>query len=403
MKPYSAIAALLVSAFLLIAGGGLVNLLVPLRAKSEGFPEFSIGLLGSFYFGGMLAGTLAAPFIVRRAGHIRAFSAFVAGAVVAAILLPTMAAPLPWLALRGALGFAFAGLYAVIESWINSRATNANRGGFYGFYQIVTFGASAFGQLALTLQPPTSFVGFTIGGSLIALSIIPLATTAADQPIQPRAARLRVGWLIKLSPVGALAAFLVGATNGAYTALGPIYALGVGFAPQAVPWFTTAVTLGSAIGVYPAGRLSDKIDRRVMMCALSGLGALFEAALWLRHGGEASTIALGFAVGVTTFALYTLTTSHANDSARADQTMLVSAGLLFLYCAGAIIAPALAAALMRVFGPGALYAQNAVAHLILAAFVLSRIFLRPSKAGAKDEAQKPSETATLAEAETIAR
>ena len=372
MKPYSAIAALLASAFLLIAGNGLVNVLTPLRAKIEGFPELTIGLLGSIYFGGMLAGTLATPFIVRRAGHIRAFSALVAGAVVTVILLPTIVQPMVWLVLRGGLGFVFAGLYAVIESWINAKATNSNRGALYGFYQIVAYAASAGGQLSLTLLAATSFVGFTIGGALLALSTIPLALTNADAPVQPRSARLRLGWLIRLSPVGALAAFLVGAANGAYTALGPVFALGAGLSPQAAPLFTTAVTLGSAIGVYPAGRLSDVLDRRAMIASLAAVGALFEIALWFSHAGGAALIALGFAVGLTTFTLYTLTTSHANDRARTNEMVEVSTGLLFLYCAGAIIAPTLAAALMRAFGPGALYGQNAVTHLALAAFALWR-------------------------------
>jgi MFS family permease len=374
LKLYSAIAALLASAFLLIAGNGLVSVLTPLRAKTEGFPELTIGLLGSVYFGGMLAGTLATPLIVARAGHIRAFSALVAGAVVAVILLPVMVRPASWLILRGALGFVFAGLYAVIESWINAKATNANRGQLYGFYQIVAFAASACGQLTLTLSnsASASFIGFTLGGALLALSTIPLALTNADAPVPPRVVRMRLGWLIRISPVGALAAFLVGATNGAYTALGPVFALGVGLTLHSAPLFTTAVTLGSAIGVYPAGRLSDFIDRRAMIACLSGVGALFEIALCLLRVGPGGIIGLGFVVGLTTFTLYTLASSHANDRAKAHQTVLVSTGLLFLYCAGAILAPTLAAGLMRVFGPGALYAQNATAHVILAAFALYR-------------------------------
>ncbi len=226
--------------------------------------------------------------------------------------------------------------------------------------------------MAITLQSPTSFVGFTIGGALLALSTIPLALTNADAPIPPRVVRLRLIWLMRLSPVGALAAFLVGATNGAYSALGPVYALGVGFTPQAAPLFTTAVTIGSALGVYPAGRLSDRVDRRAMIAVLSGVGALIEIALWRFQGGQAALVALGFAVGATTFTLYTLTTSHANDRAKAEQTVLVSTGLLFLYCAGAIIGPIVAAALMRDGRPGMLYAQNAVLHLGLAAFALWR-------------------------------
>ena len=148
MKPFSAILALLLSVFFLVAGNALAGLIVIAVARQDrGLSlEISIGLLGSAYFAGMLAGTLVAPAIVRRAGHIRAFSAFVAATVAIAILYPLWVAPAAWLVLRGSLGFAFAGLYGVTESWINSKASNSNRGALYGIYQIVTFGGSACGS-----------------------------------------------------------------------------------------------------------------------------------------------------------------------------------------------------------------------------------------------------------------
>jgi MFS family permease len=373
VKPYSAILALLLSVFFLIAGSGLASLIVPLRAKIEGFPELSIGLLGSAYFAGMLAGALVAPAIVRRAGHIRAFSAFVAASVVIVILYPIWVAPAAWLVMRAALGFAFAGLYGIVESWINSKATNSNRGALYGVYQIINYCASACGQLLLTLHTPMSYELFSVAGALLAMSIVPLAMTTVEAPIQPKTVRIRLSWLARLSPVAAIAAVAVGAANGAVWALGPVYALGLGLSPEAVPWFTTAVILGSAIGVYPAGRLSDHLDRRIVIVAVAGAGALLEIALWRYQGNGASLVALGFAVGATTFALYTLAISHANDRASADQTMLISSGMLFLYCIGAILAPALAALMMRLFGPSTLFAQNALVHLVLAAFTLWRI------------------------------
>lgn len=109
---------------------------------------------------------------------------------------------------------------------------------------------------------------------------------------------------------------------------------------------------------------------------MAAVGALLEVALWRRQGGGGALVALGFAVGVTTFALYTLATSHANDRATAEQTIPVSSGLLFLYCVGAILAPAFAAFMMRLFGPSALFAQNASIHLGLALFTLWRIVAR---------------------------
>ena len=133
----SSIAALLSSVLVLIAGNGLVNTLVPLRAKMEGFPDLAIGLLGSGYFAGMLAGTLAAPSLIARAGYIRAFAAFVAGAVVVALIYPLAVVPAVWVGLRYAIGFLFSGFYAVIEAWLSDKSSDADRGRVYAVYQVV--------------------------------------------------------------------------------------------------------------------------------------------------------------------------------------------------------------------------------------------------------------------------
>ena len=57
---YAQVSALLCAVFILIAGNGLSNTLIPLSATAAAFPEISIGLIGSAYFGGMLVGCIAA-------------------------------------------------------------------------------------------------------------------------------------------------------------------------------------------------------------------------------------------------------------------------------------------------------------------------------------------------------
>jgi hypothetical protein len=52
---FSSIAALLLSVLMLIGGNSLVGVITPLRARIEGFPDLTVGLLGSVYFAGMLA------------------------------------------------------------------------------------------------------------------------------------------------------------------------------------------------------------------------------------------------------------------------------------------------------------------------------------------------------------
>jgi MFS family permease len=298
------IAALLLSVFLLIAGNSLIGVVAPVRADLAGFGDLTIGLLGSAYFAGMLLGTLKTPVIVRRVGHIRAFTAFVAIAIVAIDIMPVWAAPGTWLVSRALLGFAFSGIYAVIESWIHAKASNTNRGALYGVYQIVNFVASASGQLLPRGLDPNAFVPFTIGASLFALGIVPLAMTRADAPEAPRSVSLRLSRLLDLSPISVAAALAAGAANGAAFALAPIYALGIGVKPSAVPLFTVAIVFGSAVGVYPAGWLSDRIDRRAIMALVMTAGAAFEVALASLEPVGVPLAALGFCVGLATYTLY---------------------------------------------------------------------------------------------------
>ena len=373
----SSIAALLCSVVFLIGGNALIGVATPLRARLDGFPELTIGLLGSAYFAGMLAGTLAAPAIIRRGGHIRAFAAFVALAVVSVVLMPVVVSPWVWLVSRAVLGFVFAGLYAVIEAWINARADNANRGAVYALYQIANFGASAAGQLALQPLGPTGFSAFAAASALLALAIVPMSLTSVDPPAQPRTVRPRLLWLARMAPVSCVAVFAAGAANGASISLGPIFAVGIGMAPDNAPVFTSAIVLGSAVGVFPIGAISDRTDRRLVMAAVMIAGAAVELALSRMVAPSMSVIALGFLVGLTTYSLYTLAVSIANDGASPHDLVFISVGLLFIYCVAAIVAPAVASVLMRDFGPQALFLQNAFVHVAIAAFALWRLIAAP--------------------------
>lgn len=384
MQSLYRIATLLVSVFLLVAGNSLIGLVAPIRANLDGFGDLAIGLLGSAYFAGMLLGTLETPAIVRQVGHIRAFAAFVASAVVAVDIMPIWTTPGAWFISRALLGFALAGIYAVVESWINATASNANRGALYGVYQIVNFAGSATGQLLLRGLDPGAFVPFTIGSALLALAIVPLATTRADAPEQPRSVTLRISWLIALSPVSVAASLVAGAANGAAFALAPVYALQSGVRPAEVPYFTAAIVFGSALGVYPVGRLSDRTDRRLIMAVVMMVGAAIEVTLVVWRPLGLPLAALGFLVGLSTYTLYTLAVSLANDRAKTHDMVLVSAGLLFVYCLGAIVAPPLASMGMRAFGPAALFAQNAFLHAALAVYATTSLLSRRRTSRPKD-------------------
>ena len=377
MPTASSMSALLNSVLLLIAGNGLLNTLVPMRGKLDGFGDVAIGLLGSAYFAGMLAGTLASPALISRAGYIRAFAAFVALAIVVTLAYPLAVEPAVWVGLRYAIGFVFSGFYAVIEAWLTDKSDNSNRGRVYALYQIVTYAGTAGGQQLLDFVDPRSPVLFSISAGLFALAMLPMAFTKAEPPARPRSISLRLPWLVHTAPVAGVSVLLIGCANGSFWALAPVYGLGLGLTPGNVALFITAVIIGTALSLYPVGRLSDRMDRRKVLILFSLVGALAEALLaGASHYPFVFLAGLGFAVGSTTMVLYMLAVSHANDRAGPEHAVTVSSGMLFLYCVGAIAGPISASSLMARFGAQALFVQNALMHLGLVVFALWRIAVR---------------------------
>src|SRR5271170_4912883 len=122
VNPLLATWPLLLGMGILMLGSGLQSTLLGLRATLEGFPTPVTGLVMSCYYLGYLSGTLLAPRLLRRVGHVRVFATLAALASVAALVQATWVHPVSWGAMRLISGLCFAGIYVVAESWLNHRA-----------------------------------------------------------------------------------------------------------------------------------------------------------------------------------------------------------------------------------------------------------------------------------------
>ena len=377
---YAQVSALLAAVFILIAGNGLSNTLIPLSATAAAFPPLSIGLIGSFYFIGMFVGCLAAPRIIARAGHIRAFAAFVAIATVTTLAHPVFVDPAAWAAIRAVTGFCFAGLYATIESWMHDKAENVVRGRVLALYQIVHYAGSATGQQAIRFIAPLAYASFSIVAAALALSVLPLTQTRSDPPEPPPVPRLRLGWLFRISPVGVVGALVSGIANGTFWSLAPVFAERSGLSAGGVASFMTAAIVGAALVQWPVGRLADRSDRRHIMLVAIAIAITAQGALVFWAKSEAWVlIGLAAAVGASALVLYPLASSHAQDLGGRENAVEVSTGLLLSYTIGAIVGPTTAAWLMGWLGPQALFIHNGAFHVVFVIFIVWRLWQRPAR------------------------
>lgn len=374
-KQIFAIASILSSTLIFLMGNGLLGTLIPVRARLEGFSDLAIGLIGSAYFVGFVIGCYAGPRLLARAGHSRIF-AVGAGTAAAATLLQSLAIEeFTWVVMRCLFGFAAALLYMVIESWLNDRATNDTRGRIFSAYLTVNFGGLIIGQWFYSLGKPASFTLFVISGVFYALCLIPMGLTRLPQPAPAEVPTLRPMRLFRISPVGVMGCIAVGFSNGAVWTFAPVYAQDVGLTRGLLAAFMIAFTLGGALVQVPLGRLSDRMDRRYILAAVSALAAGLGIALYLFGSGAHVWLTLGIAAlfGMVALPVYGISIAHTNDRLPREMFVEASATLLMINALASVIGPIIAALVTARAGMPALFLYTATIHVALAVFTIVRI------------------------------
>jgi MFS family permease len=212
----SSLAPILISAGILLAGNGLQVTLVAVRANQEGFSAALIGLLGTAYYVGFIAGCFLSAGLIRRAGHIRVFASLAALAAVAALCLVLVVDPWVWTILRGLTGFCFSGLAMVLESWLNEKAGASDRGRVLSIYRVVDLGAVLGSQMLLPIFGSGGFQVFAVVAIFFCLAVVPMSLSRHEGPAVPESRRLRLSNIWRISPVGCVGCFTIGLTNAAF-------------------------------------------------------------------------------------------------------------------------------------------------------------------------------------------
>jgi MFS family permease len=382
IRAIASVAALLFGTAILLTGQGLQGTLIPVRATLENFSTISIGLMGATYFLGFTFGCWKGAGLIRGVGHVRVFAAMTAIASATPLLHGLWVNPWIWGLLRFVSGFCFAVLYLVIESWLNERSTNDNRASVFSAYVLINMTVLGVGQQMLLFYDPMDLNLFALASVLVSLAAVPVALSKSENPQPIEGAKLNFRYLYKNSTVGMLGSLVCGLANGSFWALAPVFSVAISGDISLTANFMTAVVFGGAMGQWPLGWLSDRTDRRIVLGGISFSGVIFGAIMWLMAPELSNTglIALAALWGAMAFPLYSIAVAHANDRAEVGNFVMVSAGLLMMYGIGAILGPFVASAMMTYGSPGSLFLFTGSVHLLLAIYVVSRLFFKAQPA-----------------------
>ncbi|PRM87966.1 MFS transporter [Aliarcobacter cryaerophilus] len=334
------ISSLFLSITFLAIGYGIMITYIGVYLKQAGASSFSIGLINSAFFLGAIASSIFSQKIISTIGHIRSFASFAALMVIAFLLHSVYLNEFFWGFLRLISGFSFYALLIIVESWLNEKSSNSQRGQILAIYTIIFYLSTALGQLFLTIPKDSEFFVFTVGSVLVLFSLITIAMTKIKEPILKPFEQYSFPKLYSIVPLALTGSFIGGFFVGSFFTMLPLTILHKFDSTTILSIFMSLTLIGGLVSQWPIGKLSDKYGRRKLI-AFCGFFIAFVSLLFIIVPELNSYYyILALLLGVTIFAIYPLSLARANDVLDENKDMVeISRALLFAYGAGSFIAP----------------------------------------------------------------
>ena len=383
---------------LILMGLGFQNTILPVEGYNAGFANNMIGYVMSMYYFGFFFGVYTVPKLVQKVGHVRVFAtlATLAGSIL--ILYGIIVNVWVWMLIRVIMGICFSGLYLVTETWINGAVDNKNRGYALSIYLVLSYAGLMLGQFSTSFFEVGNLLPFVIISLIVSLSFIPVLLSVNAEPKIDNNKPMSFKETYNASPMGFLGLIFVGFGNAASFAIGGVYISGLGASATEISYFLMAGSIGSMIGLYPAGKISDIYDRRLVIVALCII-ALFGVGLVGIQDRIGNTLNIGFGIiNLGLGPLYSVCVAQTNDWLEESERMSAAARLAFLYGMGSMGGSFLLSFLLGFIGNVAFIYAQVFIYSGLLAFAISRFFIRESQV---DEEQAtfvayPSRATTIA-------
>lgn len=370
--------ALLLGMGMLMIGNGLQGTLLGVRGEIEGFTTIEMGFVTLGYFAGFLGGSMLAPGMIRRVGHVRVFAALASLISAVMILYPVFPNQVAWVLGRVVVGFCFSGVYVVAESWLNNAASNENRGKALSLYMIVQMTGIVSAQGLLLVADPAGYVTFVIASVVISVSFAPILLSISPTPAFETTKPMNVMELIKVSPLGCMGLFLLGGLFAAMFGMGAVYGAQIDLPLTQISLFVATFYIGALVLQYPLGWLSDRMDRRLLIVGVSAMGAA--AALFGSQttGNFPALLIAAFFVGGVSNPLYSLLLAYTNDYLDHEDMAAASGGLIFINGCGAILGSLIIGAIMspNVLGAEGYFLFMGALLIIMTGYALYRMTQR---------------------------
>lgn len=285
----------------------------------------------------------------------------------------------PWLVFRFLFGGGLGMFFRVVEYWLNTVATESNRGRTFGIYSVCFLGGIIVGSV---IQPamgtetlvPYGFIAASLTLTIILLFMVKIrAPSESTQGNTTNISATYLKQLFRAAPIALAGVIAYGLFEDVPAYLLSIYALKTGFSESIAAYTLAAFALGNVLFAIPLGILSDKVGRIPVLygCAIvGGLGALL---IPLSLSSATVFLSILFIWGGCIGSIYSISLSVVGDRYQDENLISANASFGIFYAFAALIGPLGNGLSMQILGPNGLMLS---CGLIFAFFLLFAVVVQ---------------------------
>lgn len=348
---------LLCGLMLLTLAIAVLNTLVPLWLAHENLPTWQVGMVGSSYFTGNLAGTLLTGWLIKRQGFNRSY--YLASLIFAAGCagLGLMTGFWSWMMWRFVAGIGCAMIWVVVESALMCSGTSHNRGRLLAAYMMVYYVGTVLGQLMISKMPTDLASVLPWVTALILTAILPLLFTRIVNDRNENQEATPVWPMLRLrhARLGVNGCIISGIVLGSLYGLMPLYLNHKGVSDAGIGFWMAVMVSAGIVGQWPVGRLADRFGRLLVLRVQVFIVILGCMAML-------SNVAMGptlFVLGAAGFTLYPVAMAWACEKVEHHQLVAMNQALLLSYTVGSLLGPTFTSMLMQSFSDNLLFVMIA--------------------------------------------
>ncbi|WP_413492953.1 MFS transporter [Morganella psychrotolerans] len=328
-----------------IASGYLMSL-IPLSLGSFAIGSEYAGWLASAYYVGLLLGSMLIEPVIARIGHRRSFILFALALAATVVILPFYTELSAWLVSRLLAGFAVAGIFVVIESWLLIGDNPAIRAKRLSFYMTALYGGTTLGQLAIGVFGTAGVVPFAVVIAVLLIAVLPLLFSDAQPDCHGGHKNLSLKQIFRLSKPAMVGCMTSGIVMGTIYGLMPLALQEKQYNTEQVGGLMAAIILGGMIIQPVISKLSSRMSKVLLLAMVSLLGVFAMGIIYI--SGHYLVMVAGLALlGMSSFALYPVAITLACDTLTANVIVAATQVMLFCYSIGSAAGPLVAGKLMK--------------------------------------------------------